>query len=275
VSDAREAGDIGAIAAEVFSLLGTGRQVTPFSSRLAGLDLEDAYRVTAGVRALREKSGEVARGRKIGFTNRTIWAEFGVYAPIWGYLYDRTVHDLENIGSTFSLTGLAEPRIEPEIVFGLTAAPQVGMDAGQLLGCIGWVAQGYEIVQSVYPNWRFAPADTVAAFGMHGALLIGPRRPLRGGEHAWAASLSTFEADLYRDGELIDHGSARNVLDGPLFALRHLVEVLDKDAHNPPLTAGEIVTTGTLTQAPHIRAGEEWSTRLTGVGLDGTSVRFT
>jgi len=29
-------------------------------------------------------------GRKIGFTNRTIWAEYNVYGPICGYVYNRT-----------------------------------------------------------------------------------------------------------------------------------------------------------------------------------------
>ncbi len=263
------------IAAEAFSLLGSGRQVSPFSTRYRDFGLPDAYRVAAKVRALREGSGEVPRGRKIGFTNRTIWSEYGVYAPIWGYVYDRTVHNLEDIGETFSLAGLSDPRIEPEIVFGLTAGPQPGMDAKMLLSCIGWVAQGFEIVQSVFPNWQFAAADTVAAFGLHGALLIGRRHPLHGPGDAWETALAGFDIDLYRNGELADHGSARNVLDGPLFALRHLVDVLAEDRSNPGLAAGEIVTTGTLTRALPIGPGEAWSTRLAGVALEGARVRFS
>ena len=168
---------------------------------------------------MREKAGEIPRGRKIGFTNRTIWAEFGVYAPIWGYVYDRTSTISTTSAGRFRSPVLPNRAIEPEIVFGLSAAPRPGMDASELLTCIDWVAQGFEMVQSIFPEWRFAPADTVAAFGLHGALLIGPRHPLRGAEDVWASSLSSFEIDLYRDGELVDHGAARNVLDGPLFAL--------------------------------------------------------
>src|ERR687898_2135187 len=128
-----ETAQLDSIAAEAFSLLGSGRQISPFSTRYPDFALPDAYRIAAKVRALREGSGEVPRGRKIGFTNRTIWSEYGVYAPIWGYVYDRTVHNLEDIGETFSLAGLSDPRIEPEIVFGLTAAPQPGMDAKTIL----------------------------------------------------------------------------------------------------------------------------------------------
>ncbi len=273
MSETRQAANLDAIAAEVFSLLAGGRQVAPFSSRYRDFGVADAYRVTAKVRALREQSGEVPRGRKIGFTNRTIWAEYGVYAPIWGYVYDRTVHDLANIGGTFSLAGLSDLRLEPEIVFGLSAAPRPGMDAPELLSCIDWVAQGFEIVQSAFPDWRFAAADTVAAFGLHHALLIGPRRPIAGAD--WLSALSGFEIDLYRGGEPADHGAARNVLDGPLFALRHLVDVLAQDGINPPLAAGEVVTTGTLTRALPILPGEVWTTRLTGIALEGASVRFS
>ena len=91
--------DVEDIAAEAFAVLGTGRQIAPFSKACPDLGLADAYRVTAAVRARREARGERPIGRKIGFTNRTIWAEYGVYAPIWGYVYDSTVRDLAQRGA--------------------------------------------------------------------------------------------------------------------------------------------------------------------------------
>jgi 2-keto-4-pentenoate hydratase len=50
------------------------------------------------------------------------------------------------------------------------------------------------------------------------------------------------------------------VLDSPLLALRRLVELLADDPHNPPLRADEIVSTGTLTLAIPVSAGETWTT---------------
>ena len=73
---------------------GPAANSTPSPKCIPTLDLKDAYNVTAAVRAQREARGERPIGRKIGFTNRTIWEEYGVYAPIWGYVYDRTVRDL-------------------------------------------------------------------------------------------------------------------------------------------------------------------------------------
>src|SRR5215212_8436666 len=93
--------DVQRVAAEAFDLLDTGRQTAPFSSRLSRFDLDDAYRVTAAVRQMREAGGETALGRKIGFTNRTIWDEYQIGAPMWGYIYDRTVHDLDDMGRPF------------------------------------------------------------------------------------------------------------------------------------------------------------------------------
>jgi 2-oxo-3-hexenedioate decarboxylase len=275
-SDGRAGGgkDLDAIAAEAFAALGAGRQIAPFSGRFAGFGLDDAYRVTAAVRGKREARGERPIGRKIGFTNRTIWEEYRVYAPMWGYVYDRTVHDLAAAGGDFSLSGLAEPRIEPEIVFGLARAPAPGMDPRALIGCVEWIAHGFEIVQSIFPDWKFAAADTVAAYGLHGALLIGPRHPAAARLQDWVRELAAFEIDLFRNGSPTDHGRAASVLDGPLFALRHLVDLLASDPVNPPLAAGEIVTTGTLTRAFPVIAGETWKTELTGIPLEGARIRF-
>src|SRR5215211_1379681 len=266
--------DVQAVATEAIAVLDTGRQITPFSSRLAHFDLDDAYRITAAVRQLRETRGEIPLGRKIGFTNRTIWDEYQIGAPMWGYIYDRTVHDLADVGPTVSLAGLAEPRIEPEIVFGLATAPATSMDEHALLGCVDWVAHGFELVQSIFPRWEFTLPDTVAAYGLHGKLLIGSRHSIADTIDDSARDLSTFRIALSRDGTVIDQGRASNVLGGPVSALRYLVEVLANDPVNPLLAAGEIVTTGTLTRAFPVAPGETWTTKPKGVALDGIAIRF-
>lgn len=266
--------DLSAIAAEAFAALGSGRQIEPFSTRFEGFDLDAAYRVAAAVHAKRLARGERPIGRKVGFTNRRIWPEYGVWAPIWGHVYDTTVRELAVVADGFALAGLAEPRIEPEIVFGLATAPRPGLDDGAMLGCIEWVAHGFEIVQSIFPAWKFAAADTAAAYGLHGALLIGERHAIAPHRDRWLATLSRFEIDLAGDGAVRDRGTAGHVLDGPLSAVRHLVDVLVRCPEHPPLAAGEIVTTGTLTRALPIAAGQTWTTALRGVDLPGIRLRF-
>jgi 2-keto-4-pentenoate hydratase len=269
------AADVETIAGEALAAIDNGRQIASFSARHAGFTLDDAYDVTAAMRDTRLSRGERALGRKIGFTNRTIWAQYGVYAPIWGTMYDRTVHDLANLGGAFPLTGLCEPRIEPEIVFGLSRAPSQGIDDAALTGCIEWVAHGIELVQSIFPDWKFSPADTVAANGLHGALLIGPRHPIGPRAEEWRRSLTAFDIDLKCSGAPMDRGRAGNVMEGPLSTLRYLMDLLAKDRANPPLAPGEIITTGTLTKALPVKPGETWSTALQGLPLDGIDVRFS
>lgn len=264
-----------AIAKEILENFDAKRQIPPFSSRLPAFNLDLAYRVTAEIRELREARGETPVGRKIGFTNRNIWAECNVSAPVWGYMYDTTVHQLEAVQGRFRVSHLLEPKIEPEVIFGFARPPKPGMDEAEILRCVEWIAPGFEIVQSIYPHWKFQGADTVAFFGVHGALLVGKRLPVSAmSESDWLEKLVALEIDLLCNGKLEEQGTGANALDGPLTALRYFIEVLGQDTINPQLAAGEIVTTGTLTRLRAILPGETWSTRFRGIPFEGYSLHI-
>jgi 2-oxo-3-hexenedioate decarboxylase len=265
---------VGDVAAEVIAASRAGRQVQPFSSRYADFSFADAYEVAQRVRDTRVANGETVVGRKIGFTNRAVWDRHGLSAPIWGFMYDTTVRDLSAANAQFPLAGLAEPRIEPEIVLRLAHSPHPGMSDDALLACVDWVAHGFEIVQSIFPGWVFTPADAVAAQGVHVALLIGQRHPLSPDRRLWDDVLSNFKVELIRDGEVATSGHGRDVLGGPIQALRFLVEALAQRPASEPLRAGEIVTTGTLTQALPVTPGQTWTTVVAGIEIEGLQLRF-
>ena len=82
------------------------------------------------------------------------------------------------------------------------------------------------------------------------------------------ASVSTASAQF-----AMDHGHARNVLGGPLSALKNVVEVLAADRINPALKAGEFITTGTITRAFPIQRGEEWRSEFIAASFEGLTVR--
>lgn len=261
------------IAEAVITALVRHDQVPLFSASPEGLDFADAYHVTARLRAVFEARGERMIGRKIGFTNRDMWDVYGVRAPIWGYCTDRTTLDLE--GTAFQrVSDFAEPRIEPEIIFGLRADPHPSMDEEGLLDCIDWVSLGYEVVQSIFAGWRFAASDTIAANALHGALLVGKRHPVAPDRSEWRRALASFRAELFCDGRLSQTGGGALVLGSPLSALRHLVRLLAEDPFNPPLGAGEIVSTGTLTLAMPVEAGQIWTAKVHGIALEDISLRF-
>jgi 2-oxo-3-hexenedioate decarboxylase len=183
--------DVKGVANEVVASLTGHCQIPTFTSRPGGLTLAQAYRVTSLLRAAFEARGEKITGRKIGFTNREMWKVYGVQSPIWGYATNRTTYELAST-KVMPVKDFTEPRIEPEIMFGLKAPPLPDMNEAALLDCIEWVALGFEIVQSIFPGWKFAAADTVAANGVHGALMIGPRRPIAQRRTEWATRTGHF-----------------------------------------------------------------------------------
>ena len=257
------------IATETLALLGSRKQVTTFSSRYPDFDLAEAYEVAAQVCDNRRARGENPIGRKIGFTNHAIWSGYGISGPIWNYVFDSTVGDLAEVGERFDLARLPEPRIEPEIVLHLATAPYADMSEDELLGCVDWIAHGFEIVHSIFPGWVFAAADAAAAYGLHSALLLGDRHSISRDRASWGEALSSFTVKLTRNDGLTAHGHAQNVLGGPVKALRFLVQELALYPACKPLGPGEVVTTGTLTEAMPAIVGQSWVTELGGIQISG------
>jgi 2-oxo-3-hexenedioate decarboxylase len=261
-----------AIAAEMLSLLGAGRQVKPLTERYPGFDLAEAYAVAERIRDLRAARGETAVGRKIGFTNRAAWAAYGISGPVWNYVYDDTVLDLAAAGHSVSIAGLPEPRIEAELMFHFFKAPSPDMGEDQLMGCVDWIAHGFEIVQSIFPEWHFTAADALAAYGVHGRLLIGERRMVKDAPQAWREALAGFSVEIVSSEGTSRRGHARDVLGSPVKALTFLLREIARFPGTRPLAAGEIVTTGTITEAMPLAMGQTWTTKLTGIGLPGLEV---
>lgn len=264
-----------ALAAEIRAAQDHARQLAPFSGREPGFDVEAGYAVAARVHAARVAAGAVPRGRKIGFTNANIWPEYDVHQPIWGHVYEHTLVDASGGGAPVSLAGLAEPKIEPEIAFGLRAPPPAGGDVQALLGCIDWVAPAFEVVQSHFPGWKFQAADTIADGGLHGRLVLGPRLPLSSLGADAGAVLAGLTAALHRDGVHVETGRGSNVLGSPLAALAHLVAVLAVQGPAVALRAGEVVTTGTVTAAYAVGPGQRWEMLPAGVALAPLRIEFT
>lgn len=258
-------------AERLLDALAHARAIRPLTDDDPSLDDQRAYAIAREIHDRRVARGEHPVGRKIGFTNRNIWPEYGVYAPIWAHVYDSTVTYADGAHARVRVSDLPEPRIEPEIILHFARKPPVTRDPAAILDAIDWIAHGYEIVQSVFPGWKFKGPDTMAAFALHGRLIVGP--PVRvAGIADCAAKLARFRITLARGGEVHAEGGGANVLDSPLLAFAHLADLLERQPRCAPVQAGEIVTTGTLTAALPVRAGETWSTQLEGIELPGLEI---
>ncbi|MEQ8429789.1 MAG: hypothetical protein RLN94_15050 [Roseovarius sp.] len=261
--------DAPGLAAALLEAYDSGRPLAPLSGRIQGFDAATAGRVAHHITATRTARGERMVGRKIGFTNRSIWPIYGVTGPIWGPVWNTTLFELSSAPVT--LPNLPEPRLEPEIILGLKSAPSPGMTPDDLAHCIDWVSHGFEIVFSPFPGWTFDVTDCQAGFGLHGALFTGPRLPL---SPERAAALPGLSITLEGPGGKRLTGRGADVLDGPLHALAYLLDTLAADPQATPLAAGEIITTGTLTDAVPLSPGDTWQTRLDGIDLPGAKITF-
>ena len=245
----------------ILNYLDSGRLwVAPITAE-SNFDLPAAYACALQVRSLREARGEVPRGYKVGFTNRTIWPRYNVFAPIWGTVWDTSLSFCEGTGEV-GLSATCQPRLEPEIVFGLKATPAVDASLQDLFNAIDWVAPGFEVVQSHLADWKFLPADTVADGALHARLLVGPRtavRDLAGDARALDALLAQASVTLSQGSTAVDTGVGANVLDSPLRALLHFLQALRLCPGAPDLQAGVVITTGTWTDAWPIAAGQNWT----------------
>lgn len=267
--------DIHALAGRLIAAYDSATPLAPITARNPDFDVTAGYDVLQEIEARRVAGGWTPVGRKIGFTNRTIWPRYGVWLPMWAHVWAHTVHHAVANRATLDLAPFVQPRIEPEVVFKLKSPVPIAADALQALACVEWIAPGFEIVQSHFPGWKFTAADCTAAFGLHGALVVGtPLRVTDGNRAALAAALPTFTLTLRREAAVIDTGVGANVLDSPALALVHLASVLAQQPQFPPLAAGELITTGTVTDAWPVAAGETWSSDYGALGLPGVELTF-
>jgi 2-oxo-3-hexenedioate decarboxylase len=268
--------DLSAIADRLIAAQDAASMLPPITADHPDFSVADAYTVLAEIEARRRAQGWWPVGRKIGFTNTTIWPRYGVYQPMWAHVWTGTVRYAQDSRTTLSLQSLVQPRIEPEVVFGLARAVPLTDDPAEVLACVDWFAPGFEIVQSHFPDWKFKAPDCTADCGLHGALVVGTPLPVTAENRAaLAAMLPIFELTLSRGDTVIDRGAGANVLKSPALALAHLARVLAGLPQFPPLAAGEIVTTGTITDAWPVVPGETWSSDYGALGLEGITLTLS
>jgi len=255
----------------------------PLLSADGKFSVDDAYDVALSMVKIRIAQGENPVGRKIGFSNPKLWHVYGkgsLTAPIWSTLYDSTVqYAMDNV-STHHLSKSQQPRLEPQLVFKLARAPEADIDLEGLSDCLEWIAHGFEVVTSPFRHWEFEAADAIAAFGLHRALIVGePRMISRQSRRSLPAVLASATMSLSRSvagtSSLCAAGFGSDLQGSPLHALLALHQQLQQRQDAPNLQAGEIVSTGSWTNALPVKRGEVWSSAFSQLNLGGLTVSFT
>lgn len=259
------------IATDLLRALDQGRTIGSIVEGDPEFGWEEGYAVAAEHVRLRRARGEQTVGRKIGFTNRNIWAEYGATSPIWAHVYDDTVFYAKDNAAMISLKGSAQPRLEPEIAFKLRApVPIECRDPARILECVEWLAPSFEVVDCHFADWKFRPPESVADFSFHWRLILGAPYPVRRNEiPGLVRQLRDCKVTLGKEGKVMDRGVGANALDHPALALAFLADIVARQPQFEPLAAGEIVTTGTLTAAYPIARGETWTSEYGGLPVSG------
>ena len=269
-------------------------------SAAESLTLDAAYEIAKCILDTRIAQGETPVGRKIGFrapkrqsTGDSVAALSGPIsattstpisttsrAPVWAPLFDSTVHYATDNFALHSLMKAQQPCITPELVFKLRRTPDPDCTIEELADALEWIAHGFEITVSPFPDWQFEAADAVAAFGLHRALIIGEPRMLSThtrrnlGEVLACASVSLSRSDQ-GSTVLCAAGFGSDAVDSPLHALWHLHQHLQQQSRFKPLQAGELITTGSWTHAQPVKRGEIWSSAFSQISLQGLNLSLS
>jgi 2-keto-4-pentenoate hydratase len=272
--------EVETLARELLSAYDTGQMIAVPPSARPGFDLNAAYEIETSLQHLREAAGHRAVGRKVGYAKKAMWRALKLETLVWAHMYDDTVHYAPGNSATLTLAHPRSLKIEPEIVFGLkqpvTADTPSAADAASTLASVDWLAAGFEIIDCPFPDWKFQPADFVASFGLHTALVIGEKIHVQPDLIAKLVDeLAQFKVRMCKNGELVEEGSGRNSLKNPALCLAELGAAIAKRFPSHPLSAGEIVSSGTLTAGHPAGTGDLWTADFEGISLPSLTLRLT
>jgi 2-oxo-3-hexenedioate decarboxylase len=249
------------------------RLVTPPSAREGGLDLATAYAVERELLRMRTEAGHRPAGVKVGFANKAMWRALKLDTLVWAHVYDDTVRHSTGNEAEVSIGGMVAPKIEPEIVFKLRSAIPADADAAGVLAAVEWLALGFEIIDCAYPDWKFTPIDFVASYGLHAGLIVGePLRVDAANIPTLLEQLPAFTVALRKNGEPVAQGGGKNSLKSPALCLAELSSAMAKAGE--PLSAGDVISSGTLTDAQLLAAGDAFTAAVDGLPVPPLTARI-
>ena len=249
---------------ELYGALRERRTVTPLTSRIPEITIDDAYGISLRLLERRTSDGEKVIGKKIGVTSKAVQSMLGVYQPDFGYLTDRMAY--EDHAEMPIGTQLIQPRAEGELAFLLRkdlVGP--GITPSDVIAATECVMACFEVVDSRIEGWKIKIEDTVADNASSGLFVLGSERvdPRK-------VDFVTCGMVVEKNGEIISTGAGGAALGSPLICVAWLANALGK--YGTPLRAGEIILSGSLVPLEPVKPGDQMHVKVGGVGT--ASVRF-
>jgi len=252
-----------ALGDELYSAWRERVPITPFSVRMEGLSLPDAYSIQQRFVALRVAAGEHVVGKKIGVTSQVVQDMLDVRQPDFGVLLSGMHYET---GQDIPLSTLIQPRAEGEIAFFLKHDLRgPGIDRHDVLAATEAVGACFEIVDSRIRDWAIRIGDTVADNASCGVYVLGEERV-----SPEALDLAACRMTLSKNGEPVATGLGSAALGHPADAVAWLANTLGE--LGVPLLAGEVVLSGSLAALIPVVGGDQLQMHIEGIG--SCAVRF-
>jgi 2-keto-4-pentenoate hydratase len=229
-------------AAELADARRAGGRHAPITSTL-DLTLADAYAIQRAGTAIRLARGERIVGWKLGYTSLAMRAQMGVDEPNFGPLTDAMlVRSGDPVGAS-----LMQPRVEPEI--GLRfAQPLAGaVTITEVLAAVESAFAVLEVVDSVYPGYRFRLEDNTADGSSAAQVVVGPALSSH-------ENLDDVRVTMSRNGAEVGSATGAAASGHPAAGVVWLVGQLALTGRR--IEAGDLVITGGLTHAVPLEPGD-------------------
>jgi 2-keto-4-pentenoate hydratase len=232
------------------------RHGTPLDpATLPDLAVPDGYAIQRTVTDRRSADEGPVVGYKVGFTSAAIRDELGVDDPAYGRVLADTVRPEGRIDAD----ALIEPKVEPEIAVRLAEPldpPATPVDA---LSAVGAVLPVIEVVDSRVAGWQMTAGSAVADNALAARVVHGDRI-----DDPVGVDLALEGVEVRRNGERVATGVGADVLGSPARVLAWLAGALAERGER--LEAGDLVSTGSLTELVPFDPGDTVEARFASLG---------
>jgi 2-oxo-3-hexenedioate decarboxylase len=227
------------------------------------MDWDDAYAIQDEIRRRKVARGLRVIGLKAGLTSHAKMKQMGVSNPVFGYMTDDyAVPD----GGECKVSELIHPKVEPEIAFVTkTELRGPGCHIGSVLAATDFVMPGIEVIDSRYRDFKFDLKSVVADNTSAARFVVGGQ-PM----NAHDCDLRTVGVVMEKNGVPVAFGAGAAVLGHPAAAIAALANHLS--ARGECIPAGTLILSGGITEAVAVKAGDNITLRVQGMG--STSIRF-
>lgn len=249
----------------LYEALNSCSSIEPLTNMEKDITIEDAYAIQHYFLQKRIQSDGVrVIGKKIGVTSKVVMDMLGVHQPDFGYLLSDMIY---SDGDEIDVTNkMIQPKAEGEIAFVLKEDLKgPGVTSSDVIKATKFVMPCFEIVDSRIKDWKIKIQDTVADNASCGYIVFGGSAV-----DIKDVDLVTCGITLECNGELLHTGAGAAALGSPVNAVVWLANTLGK--FGVSLKAGEVILSGALCAMVPIKAGDNMSISIGGIGT--ASCRF-